>query len=63
PSPRLFDLMTMGISSALMIAAGLGIGLAVDNWLHAAPLATFGGLAFGVVAAVVNTVHQVRRYL
>jgi F0F1-type ATP synthase assembly protein I len=63
PSPRLFDLMAMGLSSALMVGGGLGIGIGVDGWLHSSPVATFFGLALGVVAAIGATVRQVRRYL
>jgi F0F1-type ATP synthase assembly protein I len=63
PSPRLFDLMAMGLSSALMIGLGLGIGVGIDDWLHTSPIATVAGLAFGVVAAVGATVHQIRRFL
>lgn len=63
PSPSLFDLMTMGLASALMIGVGLGIGVGIDDWLHSSPIATFAGLAFGLFAAVGNTVYQVRRYL
>jgi F0F1-type ATP synthase assembly protein I len=63
PSPRLFDLMTMGLASALMIGAGVGAGVGIDDWLHSSPIATFSGLAFGIVAAVGNTVYQVRRFL
>lgn len=63
PSPRIFDLMTMGLASALMIGGGLGIGIGIDDWLHSSPIATFIGLAFGIVAAIGATVRQVRRYL
>ncbi len=63
PSPRLFDLMAMGIASAIMIGVGVGVGVGIDDWLHSSPLATLCGLAFGVVAAVGNTVYQVRRFL
>lgn len=63
PSPRLFDLMTMGLASALMVGGGLAIGIAIDAWLHSSPIATLSGLAFGVVAAVGSTIRQVRRYL
>ncbi|MHB8681311.1 MAG: AtpZ/AtpI family protein [Acidimicrobiales bacterium] len=63
PSPSLFDLMAMGLASALMIAVGLGIGLGIDAWLHSSPIATLVGLAFGLFAAVGNTVNQVRRSL
>ncbi len=63
PSPGLFDLMAMGISSALMVGGGLGIGIGIDDWLHSSPVATFLGLALGVVAAIGATVRQARRYL
>lgn len=63
PSPRPFDLMSMGLASAIMIGGGLGIGLGIDDWLHSSPIATLIGLAFGVVAAVGSTVRQVRRYM
>jgi F0F1-type ATP synthase assembly protein I len=63
PSPRLFDLMTMGLASALMIGLGLGAGIGIDDWLHSSPVATLLGLAFGVVAAIGATVKQVRKYL
>ncbi|MGD0254980.1 MAG: AtpZ/AtpI family protein [Acidimicrobiales bacterium] len=63
PSPRLFDLMAMGLSSALMVGGGLGVGIGIDDWLHSSPVATFLGLALGVVAAIAATVRQARRYL
>ena len=52
PSPGVFDLLTMGMASALMIGAGLGIGLAIDDWLHSSPIATLVGLAVGITAAI-----------
>ena len=63
PSPRLFDLMAMGLSSALMVGGGLGVGIGIDDWLHSSPVATFLGLALGVVAAIGATVRQARRYI
>ena len=63
PPPSVFDLMTMGLASALMIGGGIGIGLAVDDWLHCSPIGVLVGLAFGVVAAVGATVRQLRRFL
>jgi len=63
PSPRPFDLMAMGLSSALMIGLGLGIGVGIDDWLSTSPIATLVGLAFGITAAVASTVHRVRRFL
>jgi F0F1-type ATP synthase assembly protein I len=63
PTPRPFDLMAMGLSSALMIGIGLGAGVGIDDWLHSSPIATVLGLAFGITAAVASTVHQVRKFL
>jgi len=55
--------MAIGLASALMIGGGLGIGLAVDAWLHSSPIATLVGLAVGLLAAVASTVRQIRRFL
>jgi len=63
PQPGVFDLMTIGLASALMIGGGIGIGLAVDDWLHSSPVGVLVGLAFGIVAAVGATVRQLRRFL
>jgi F0F1-type ATP synthase assembly protein I len=62
-NPGLIDLLAMGLSSAVYIGAGLGIGILLDDWLHAAPLFTFLGLAAGVVLAILSTVRQVRKSL
>jgi F0F1-type ATP synthase assembly protein I len=63
PAPGTFDLMSMGLSSALMIGGGLGIGLGIDDWLHSSPIATLLGLAFGIACAIGSTVHKVRKFL
>jgi F0F1-type ATP synthase assembly protein I len=63
PSPGPFDLLSIGLSSALMIGLGLGIGIAIDDWLHSSPVATLLGLAFGIVAAVGSTVRWVRKFM
>ena len=63
PPPRVFDLMTIGLASAIMIGVALGIGLAVDAWLHTSPVGTLVGLAVGVAAAVASTVRQIRKLL
>ena len=36
--------MAIGLASALMIGVGLGIGVAIDAWLHSSPIATLVGL-------------------
>lgn len=63
PSPRPFELMAMGLSSAVMIGFGLAIGVGIDAWLGSSPIATLVGLVFGITAAVASTVHRVRRFL
>jgi hypothetical protein len=63
PPPRIFDLLTIGLASALMIGGGLAAGLGIDAWLHSSPVATLIGLVVGIVSAVGATVRQVRRLL
>ncbi len=63
PSPRVFDLLSIGLASALMIGIGLGVGVGIDAWLNSSPIATFVGLVLGITAAVGSTVRQVRRFL
>jgi F0F1-type ATP synthase assembly protein I len=63
PPPRVFDLMAIGVASALMIGISLGAGLAIDAWLHTSPLATLIGLVVGIAAAVASTVRQIRKLL
>lgn len=63
PSPRVIDLLSMGLASALAVGGGVGLGFLVDEWLGSSPLLTFVGLALGVVLAVVLTVREARKYL
>jgi F0F1-type ATP synthase assembly protein I len=63
PTPGAFDLMALGLTMALLIGAGLGLGLLVDDWLHSSPVATFIGLGLGVTFAVIAVVEQARKYL
>ncbi|MHB1488405.1 MAG: AtpZ/AtpI family protein, partial [Acidimicrobiales bacterium] len=62
-SPRVIDLLSMGLASALSVGGGVGLGFLVDNWLGSSPLLTFLGLALGVVLAVAVTVREARKYL
>jgi F0F1-type ATP synthase assembly protein I len=57
------DFLTMGVSSALCLVLGGGIGYGIDALAGTSPILTFVGLAFGVVAAVLVTVTLVRKYL
>ncbi len=61
--PGIFDFLTMGMAAALCLVLGGGAGYLLDAWIGTAPWLTFVGLAFGVVAAVLVTVSQVRKHL
>jgi hypothetical protein len=63
PSPGLFDLLALGLTMALLVGGGLGIGLLVDDWLGSSPIATFCGLGLGVVFAGLALWDRSRRYL
>jgi len=63
PAPSIIDFLTMGVASALCLVLGGGIGYGIDALTGTSPILTFVGLAFGVVAAVLVTVTQVRKYL
>lgn len=62
-SPTLGDLFWLGTACAISIIAGGAIGYALDSALRTEPWLTFGGLAFGVVSAVLMAVAQVRKFL
>ena len=63
PTPSIIDFLTMGVSTALCLVLGGGIGYGIDALAGTSPILTFVGLAFGVVAAVLVTVTLVRKYL
>jgi F0F1-type ATP synthase assembly protein I len=63
PTPSIIDFLSMGVASALCLILGGGIGYGIDALAGTSPILTFVGLAFGVVAAVLVTVTQVRKYL
>ena len=62
-SPGAIAFLTLGLTIALSLVAGAGLGALIDALAHTAPLFTLIGLVFGVVVAVASTVSTVRRYL
>ncbi len=62
-SPSAFDLMALGVTMALLVGGGGGLGLLVDDWLGTSPWATFAGLALGIAFAGLALWEQARRYL
>jgi F0F1-type ATP synthase assembly protein I len=61
--PSALDLMTLGVTMALLVGGGLGLGLLVDDWLGSSPVATLVGLGVGVALAAVALWQRARRYL
>jgi F0F1-type ATP synthase assembly protein I len=53
----------MGATVAGCVAAGVVLGILVDDWLHTSPAFLVVGLVLGVVAAVATVTTQVRRFL
>jgi F0F1-type ATP synthase assembly protein I len=62
-SPGAIAFLTLGLTVALTLVAGAGLGYLIDGLAHTAPLFTLVGLAFGVAIAVATTVSTIRRYL
>lgn len=61
--PSFGDLFWLGTGCAVSVVAGGAIGYGLDAALHTTPWCTLGGLAFGVVSAVLMAVAQVRKFL
>ncbi len=61
--PNLGDLLSMGMSIALCLVVGFGLGWLIDLPLGTFPLCALIGLGLGIVAAVAFVTQQFRRYL
>ena len=61
--PSVFELLTMGMTVALILAAFVVVGIWADHAWGTAPWGLLIGLTLGTVAAVVSVVKQVRRFL
>lgn len=61
--PGLGDFFWIGTACAISIVAGGGIGYAIDDAAGTLPWITIGGLAFGVLCAVLLAVNQFRKYV
>lgn len=60
--PHLGDLLTMGMTLALCVVIGFGLGWLGDLATGTFPLIAMIGLALGVVAAAVYVVKLFKRY-
>jgi F0F1-type ATP synthase assembly protein I len=60
--PELGDLLSMGLTLALCVIVGFGLGWLGDLATGTFPLIAMIGLALGVVLATVYVVKQFKRY-
>lgn len=61
--PTMLDLLGIGGTAGACIGIGVGVGYWIGSAVHAETAAVFGGLAVGVVAAVLTTFFKIKRYL
>jgi F0F1-type ATP synthase assembly protein I len=61
--PQWAAFVSMGISTAVIVALGVIVGIVADGALHTTPLFLFLGLIAGCVIAVLAVVAQMRRFL
>jgi len=62
-TPGLLELLSLGATSGVLVAAGVGFGWLADSQLGTTPVLTAVGLILGVVAAVAGTWGLARRML
>ena len=60
--PELGDLLSMGLTLALCVVVGFGLGWLGDLATGTFPLISMVGLALGVVLATIYVVMQFKRY-
>jgi hypothetical protein len=56
------ELLGLGVFNALCVAAGLGLGWFADREIGSTPTCTIVGLLVGVLAGVVGTWVQLKRF-
>jgi F0F1-type ATP synthase assembly protein I len=61
--PSWVNLLGIGSASALILAAGFGLGWWLDSLLHTSPALTLAGILVGLVGAGSYTVIQIRKFL
>ena len=61
--PGAVAFLSMGLTAAVCVGIGLGLGILVDDALHTAPAFLLVGLALGLATAAMSVVKQIRTYL
>jgi len=59
----LVTLASLGVSIAICVAGGVGLGIYLDDTTHRSPLFTLLGLALGLVLAVAVAYVQIKKFL
>lgn len=62
-SPGLLALAGLGVSLAICVAGGVGLGIYMDGVTHRSPLFTLVGLALGVALAIAVAYVQIKKFL
>jgi F0F1-type ATP synthase assembly protein I len=62
-APSWSDLLGIGVASALIMAAGFGLGWWLDGLLHTSPALVLVGILLGIVGAATYTVIEIRKFL
>jgi F0F1-type ATP synthase assembly protein I len=57
------EFMTLGLSAAMALVVGGGLGYLLDRWIGTTPLFTLIGVALGLVTAIMMVRVRVRKYL
>jgi ATP synthase protein I len=63
PLPGAVAFLNMGLSAAFCVAAGVFLGLWLDNVFHTAPAFLLVGLALGLLTAALSVIKLIRQYL
>jgi F0F1-type ATP synthase assembly protein I len=63
PMPQWAAFVSMGISSAVIVALGVVLGIMADSALNSSPLLLFVGIFLGCGLAVLSAIVQVKRFL
>lgn len=61
--PDLGDLLSMGVTLALCLVAGFGLGWFADRAMGTTPAFALAGIAIGIVAACFYVYKQFQRFM
>ena len=62
-APSWSDLLTIGVASAVLLAAGFGLGWWIDGLADTSPIFVLIGIFAGIAAAGTYTWAEIRKFL